>query len=128
MPVKIKRIYEPSLPSDGYRVLVDRLWPRGMKKEAAQTDLWLKEIAPSTELRKWFNHEQEKWPSFIKKYAAELEGSAALKELTALAGKYKTLTILYSAKETQFNHAVILYHLLKGDISLPLHSIPASLK
>lgn len=118
MPVKIKRIYEPSSSSDGYRVLVDRLWPRGIKKEAAQIDLWLKEIAPSSVLRKWFNHEPEKWQSFIKKYSKELQGSTALAELISLAGKHKALTLLYAAKEEQFNHAVILSRLLKGEIFL----------
>ena len=73
MGIKIKRVYEKPDKTDGFRILVDRLWPRGLTKEKAAADLWLKEIAPSTELRKWFNHEPEKWKEFIKKYQLELK-------------------------------------------------------
>ena len=73
MPVQIKRVYEPFATTDGFRVLVDRIWPRGVKKETAHADVWLKEVAPSTGLRKWFNHEPGKWPEFTRKYIAELK-------------------------------------------------------
>ncbi|AYB35652.1 DUF488 family protein [Chryseolinea soli] len=104
----IKRVYEPFSKTDGYRILVDRLWPRGIKKEDAHVDQWLKEIAPSTALRKWFNHEPEKWKSFLTKYKAELKGSAALDELLALLKQHKTVTLLYGAKDEQHNQAVAL--------------------
>ena len=81
MAVKIKRVYEPAANTDGYRILIDRLWPRGLSKERAQVDKWLKEVAPSTELRKWFNHDPEKWEAFREKYHKELTGSAAFAEL-----------------------------------------------
>lgn len=112
MKIKTKRIYEPAADSDGFRILVDRLWPRGMKKEEVHIDLWLKEVAPSTELRKWFNHEPEKWEQFMEKYHAELKGAAAFEELIALAEKHKTLTLLYGAKDEQYNQAVALKQFL----------------
>jgi uncharacterized protein YeaO (DUF488 family) len=106
--IKIKRIYEPPSPGDGYRILVDRLWPRGMKKEAANINEWMKEIAPSTELRKWYNHEPEKWKSFLLKYKKELDHSSSLEELTSLVKKHKIITLLYSSKEELHNHAIAL--------------------
>lgn len=108
MSIAIKRVYEPFSKADGYRILVDRLWPRGIKKEGAHVDLWLKEVAPSTALRKWFNHEPEKWKSFLTKYRTELKESAALEELTALLRQHKTVTLLYGAKDEQHNQAVAL--------------------
>jgi uncharacterized protein YeaO (DUF488 family) len=108
MAVRIKRVYEDAVKADGYRILVDRIWPRGIKKEDAQVDKWLKEVAPSTELRKWFNHEPEKWKEFIKKYKAELKGSEALKELRADVREHKTVTLLYGAKDEERNQAVVL--------------------
>jgi len=110
--INIKRAYEPSEKSDGFRILVDRLWPRGIKKEDAHFDVWLKEIAPSTELRKWFNHETEKWEEFRKKYKAELKDSEALKELSALLKEHKTITLVYGAKDEQHNQAVALKEFL----------------
>ena len=111
MSVAIKRVYEPFSKTDGYRILVDRLWPRGIKKEDAHVDQWLKAVAPSTALRKWFNHEPEKWKSFLTKYEAELKGSAALGELLALLKQHKTVTLLYSAKDEQHNQAAALMRL-----------------
>jgi uncharacterized protein YeaO (DUF488 family) len=108
MPINIKRIYEPYAASDGYRILVDRLWPRGISKEKGHIDTWLKEVAPSTALRKWFNHEPEKWKAFVEKYAAELKDGTALEELIALTRKHKVTTFLYSAKDEQNNQAVVL--------------------
>jgi len=112
MPIHIKRIYEPAAKSDGYRILVDRLWPRGMKKEAAQIDQWMKEVAPSNELRKWFHHEESNWEQFVIQYKAELKGSAALEELRAVVHEHKTVTLLYGAKDEQYNQAAVLLELL----------------
>lgn len=114
MAVHIKRVYEPYAESDGYRVLVDRLWPRGIAKDRAHIDLWLKEVAPSTELRQWFHHEEGKWPEFEARYRHELKGSAALTELVELAQKHKNLTLLYSAKDEKNNQAVVLKEFING--------------
>jgi uncharacterized protein YeaO (DUF488 family) len=111
--IKIKRVYEPAVKSDGFRILVDRLWPRGIKKEEANVDAWLKEVAPSTGLRKWFNHEPEKWAAFTKKYKKELEDSSALQELSALAKKHKRITLVYSAKDEEHNQAVVLQQFIQ---------------
>ena len=113
MTIKIKRIYELPDKSDGYRVLVDRLWPRGIKKDTAQVDQWLKEVSPSTILRKWFNHEPEKWQQFVAKYSIELKTSAAFEELMELTTKHKTVTLLYSAKDELHNQAVALSQFIK---------------
>lgn len=108
MTINIKRIYEPYSTGDGYRILVDRLWPRGMKKEDARIDKWLKEIAPSTGLRKWFNHEPEKWDQFRQKYHAELDKSTALDELLTDLRTHQVVTFLFSSKEEKHNHAIVL--------------------
>ncbi len=111
--IKIKRVYEPSEKSDGFRILVDRLWPRGIKKEDADFDVWLKEIAPSVELRKWFNHEPEKWEAFHKKYSTELKHLPALEELLEHVKKHKTVTLIYGAKDELHNQAVVLKEFLE---------------
>lgn len=113
MSVLIKRIYEPVAPRDGYRILVDRLWPRGIKKEAAEIDNWLKEIAPSTELRTWFHSGEGSFADFKKKYRAELKKNPALKELKALVKENKKVTLLYGAKNDTENHAIVLAGLLR---------------
>ncbi len=113
MPIHIKRVYEPAAPEDGFRILVDRLWPRGMKKEDAQINKWLKEVAPSTELRKWVHSKPEEWKAFIPKYKAELKNSEALKELKEDIQKHKTVTLVYAAKDEEQNHAIILRDLIK---------------
>ncbi len=110
--IKIKRIYDPLHEKDGFRILVDRLWPRGIKKENAQVDHWMKTVAPSTELRKWFAHDPAKWKSFQKKYKEELKKTDALEELKSYSKKYKKITLLYAAKDEQHNHAVVLQQLL----------------
>jgi uncharacterized protein YeaO (DUF488 family) len=110
--IHIKRIYEPFSKSDGYRVLIDRLWPRGIKKEDAHIDKWLKEIAPSTELRKEFNHQPEKWASFIPAYQKELEKSTALDELLTDIHQHKAVTLLYAARDEEHNHALVLRELI----------------
>jgi len=111
--IKIKRAYEPIEKSDGFRILVDRLWPRGIKKEDAHFDDWLKEIAPTSELRKWFNHETEKWDEFTKKYMAELKVSPALEELLTLVDKHRIITLVYGAKDEQHNQAIVIKEYLE---------------
>ena len=106
--LKIKRIYEPTQKEDGFRVLADRLWPRGVTKEKAHLDLWLKEIAPSNDLRKWFGHDPKKWDEFKKKYLKELEKSPQLEQLKKLEKENKVVTLLYAAKDTEHNEAVVL--------------------
>lgn len=107
--IRIKRAYEAPSKADGVRVLVDRLWPRGVTKAKARVDLWLKDVAPSDALRKWFGHEPERWPQFKKRYAAELKSHAgALKTLRALERERGTLTLLFAAKDEEHNNAVAL--------------------
>jgi uncharacterized protein YeaO (DUF488 family) len=110
--LKIKRVYDPVSPDDGKRVLVDRLWPRGIKKEKAQINEWLKEISPSNELRKWYSHDPAKWTEFKEKYQKELaEKSELLKKIKAEAKK-QTVTLLFSTKELELNNAVALKEIL----------------
>jgi uncharacterized protein YeaO (DUF488 family) len=110
---KVKRIYEEPDKEDGYRILVDRLWPRGVSKEKAKLDGWIKEIAPSNELRKWYGHELDKWPEFKAKYLKELhEKKDLLKQLKTMAKFHKKVTLLYSAKDEDHNNAVVLEELL----------------
>lgn len=108
MKIRIKRVYdEPSL-NDGTRILVDRLWPRGLSKDDAKVDLWLKSVAPSSELRRWYQHDAEKWIEFKRRYFAELkENQDAVTDLL-FSIKGDTATFLYSSKESQFNNAVAL--------------------
>jgi uncharacterized protein YeaO (DUF488 family) len=114
MSVRIKRVYDAPDESDGRRILVDRLWPRGLTKAKANVDLWLKEIAPSTELRKWFDHDPDKWPEFQKRYAKELAASeAALQVLEEELGK-GPFTLVYGAKDELHNDAVALQNFLEG--------------
>jgi uncharacterized protein YeaO (DUF488 family) len=108
MNIQLKRVYEKPDEKDGFRILVDRLWPRGLTKEKADLDLWLKDIAPSTELRKWFNHDPEKWKEFQKKYLKELkENKEAVNELKEHLKK-GTVSLLYGAKDQQHNEAEVL--------------------
>lgn len=112
MMIQAKRVYEPPEPADGYRVLVDRLWPRGLTKEQARPDEWAKEIAPSNELRKWFHADRTKWAEFKRKYRAELkEHREPLGRLAARA-KRGTVTLLYAATDPERNHAIILADIL----------------
>lgn len=112
--VQIKRIYEPVDKKDGARILVDRLWPRGMKKASAQLDEWMKDIAPSADLRKWFKHDPTKWEEFKAKYNFELKHNDAVKDLLDLIKKNKVVTLLYAAHDEQHNHALVLYHFISG--------------
>ena len=109
-----KRVYEVATKSDGYRVLVDRLWPRGLTKRNAHVDLWLKEVAPSQALRKWFGHEPEKWTEFQKKYRAELKKEKeALAALRKLEKERRKVTLLFGAKDENHNQAVVLLKVLR---------------
>ena len=116
MTIVLKRAYEPALPSDGVRVLVDRLWPRGVSKERAAVDFWLKDLAPSDALRKWF-HAGGTWAEFRKQYLKELarpEVAKALGELYRLAGERARVTLLFSSKNEEQNNATVLKELLSG--------------
>jgi DNA-3-methyladenine glycosylase len=112
MNISIKRVYLPAEDSDGYRVLVDRLWPRGIKKENAKIDLWAKALAPSAELRKWFNHIPERFEEFSKKYVEELKGNPEVAPILGELRQHDKVTLLYGAKDEQHNNAVVLLHLL----------------
>lgn len=113
--LSIKRVYDTPSPEDGYRILVDRLWPRGLSKERASVDLWLKDIAPSTKLREWFGHDPVKWPGFKERYAAELQQNAeAVSVLSAALKRHKRVTLLYGARDTEHNDAVVLFAWLRG--------------
>jgi uncharacterized protein YeaO (DUF488 family) len=113
--IKIKRVYEKPAKEDGWRVLVDRLWPRGMKKEAAHVDVWMKEVAPSDTLRKWFGHKPENWVEFQKKYRSELAQKRELvADLRKMAKKHGTLSLLFGAKDEEHNQAVVLAGALKS--------------
>ena len=117
MKIKLKRVYEKSESSDGVRILVERLWPRGLSKEKAKVDLWLKAAAPSTELRKWFNHDPLKWEEFKKQYFAELETNPdALTPITELL-KSENISFIFASKEMRFNCANALKeYLLKPHV------------
>ncbi len=106
--VRLKRAYDPPAPDDGLRVLVDRLWPRGLKRDEAKVDLWLKDAAPSTDLRRWFGHDPARWPGFQERYRAELAGNAALEELRGIVKQGRRVTLLFGAKDTEHNNAVVL--------------------
>ncbi|HVP51630.1 MAG TPA: DUF488 family protein [Terriglobales bacterium] len=127
MPVLLKRAYERPSAADGTRVLVDRLWPRGLKKEAAALDAWLKDVAPSDELRRWIHAHPELWPAFRKKYLAELAAPAASKalhRLYELAGNSRRLTLVFSSRNLEHNNAVVLKQLLEGMRKPPSTSGP----
>ncbi|MEW6075803.1 MAG: DUF488 domain-containing protein [Candidatus Omnitrophota bacterium] len=111
--INIKRIYERPLKEDGFRVLVDRLWPRGVSKEKAKVNLWLKDVAPSDELRKWFGHKEERWEEFKKRYYQELKEKKELIGQLKKTQKKGTVTLLFAAKDTQRNNAVVLRGIVK---------------
>jgi uncharacterized protein YeaO (DUF488 family) len=112
MPIRLRRAYDPAEPGEELRVLVDRLWPRGVAKESI--DLWLKDIAPSTELRKWYGHQPERWPAFRTKYLKELERNPeAVAELRKVA-RGKTVALLYGARDRERNQAVVLAEFLRS--------------
>jgi uncharacterized protein YeaO (DUF488 family) len=110
--LKIKRVYDPVSPEDGKRILIDRLWPRGIKKEKAHIDEWLKEIAPSNELRKWYSHDPAKWAEFKKRYKKELVGKSELLNKIKAEAEKQPVTLLFSTKELELNNAVALKEML----------------
>ena len=112
--VKLKRAYEPAAASDGTRVLIDRLWPRGVSKDAAAVDLWLKELAPSTELRKWFGHDPARWAEFQQRYTAEVRAQPELFEQLRDLARKGPVTLVYAAHDEEHNDAVVLHQLLLG--------------
>ena len=110
--IQIKRVYEPADKKDGLRILVDRLWPRGLKKETAGIDEWLKAVAPSNSLRKWFGHDPSKWQEFQAKYRSELQQNDRVKDLLELAKIKMTVTLLYAAHDQEHNQAIVLQQFL----------------
>jgi len=106
--IVVKRIYEPATKADGYRVLVDRVWPRGMKKEDAALDLWAKELAPSTALRKWFGHDPARWEAFRHRYASELDAQTSFLQPLITRAERHRVTLLFGAKDEDHNQAVAL--------------------
>jgi uncharacterized protein YeaO (DUF488 family) len=114
MNIKIKRVYEPPDKDDGTRILVDRLWPRGLTKEKADVDLWLKEIAPSTELRKWFGHDLAKWKRFRGRYLTEIRHNDDLVKLFDCEASDGPITLVYAARDEKHNEALVLKQFLEG--------------
>ena len=106
--IKLKRAYEAASKDDGLRILVERLWPRGVSKQKAQIDLWLKALAPSTELRQWYGHDPARWPQFRKRYRAELKGQGDLLALLRYVTEERTVTFVYAASDEERNSAVVL--------------------
>lgn len=122
MKIQLKRVYDPASKEDGVRILVERLWPRGIKKDELKMDAWLKDVAPSTELRKWFSHDPEKWEEFQKKYFMELDKNQGA--LAALVSKLHkgTVTLLYSSKDVEHNNALSLKHYIESKMRKGDHS------
>lgn len=114
MKLSLKRVYEPADDGDGLRVLVDRLWPRGLRKQEAAIDLWARELAPSTALRRWFGHDPEKWAEFRRRYDAELrQNGEAIGDFRSQVGG-RAATLLYAAHDEAHNHAIVLKDFLDG--------------
>jgi uncharacterized protein YeaO (DUF488 family) len=127
MTVALKRVYEEPAPLDGARVLVDRLWPRGLTKEDAALDAWLKDLAPSDELRKWYHAHPQQWSKFRQRYLKELcneSAHAALQKLYELKEKRRRLTLLYASRNEEHNNAVVLKQLVEGDRKPPTGTGP----
>lgn len=113
--IRIKRIYEAAALDDGYRVLVDRLWPRGVSRERAALDGWLKDVAPSPELRTWWHHDPQRLPQFTERYRAELATNSAVAQLRRILEREPVVTLLYAARDPEMNHAAVLRDFLTGD-------------
>jgi uncharacterized protein YeaO (DUF488 family) len=113
--LNIKRVYDDPDKNDGYRILVDRLWPRGISRSELLFDEWIKDLAPSTSLRKWFNHEPEKWSAFIWRYQQELKHNKAVVDLMKNLSMHTSVTLLYSARDKEHNHAIVLKHFIEGN-------------
>jgi uncharacterized protein YeaO (DUF488 family) len=114
--ISLKRVYEPASPDDGVRILVERLWPRGIKKDALRLDTWLKDVAPSDGLRRWFGHEPKKWDSFRDRYFGELDANPEGWESIAKAARRGRVTLIYSSRDTEHNNAVALKDYLQDKI------------
>jgi len=115
--ITVKRIYEAPSPKDGYRVLVDRLWPRGLKRESAALDLWVKEVGPSNELRQWFGHEPTRWEGFRHRYAGELDAAPECWQTLAEKARREHVTLLFGARDEEHNNAVALKAYLENYLS-----------
>ncbi len=115
MSVRLKRAYEPPAPSDGYRVLIDRLWPRGVKRESAHLDEWANELAPSAPLRRWFGHDPARFAEFRQRYIHELSAQEDKLQALRLRAREKTVTLVYGARDTEHNDAVVLAELLRAE-------------
>lgn len=111
--IKLKRVYQEPSPADGLRILVDRLWPRGLTKERAAVDLWLKELAPSTELRKWFGHDPAKWREFQTRYRKEVHDNDEVLQVLKEKAKKNTVTLVYGARDEHHNEALVLKQILE---------------
>jgi uncharacterized protein YeaO (DUF488 family) len=111
--IRLRRVYDPPVPEDGYRILVDRLWPRGVTKEAARVDAWLRDVAPSAELRRWFGHDPSRWPEFRRRYRAELEANPLALDPLLAAARRGTLTLVYGTRDERHNQAVVLREVLE---------------
>lgn len=122
--IRIKRTYDPAARTDGERILVERLWPRGIKKEALQMDSWQKEVAPSTELRQWFGHTPERWPEFRRRYVKELSANTAAWSPILEAAQKGTVTLLFSAHDVERNSAVVLRDFLAKRVSRARRTAP----
>ncbi len=117
--IQTKRVYEPASPRDGKRFLVERLWPRGIKKENLKMDAWLKDVAPSTELRQWFGHDPAKWEEFKQRYRTELRSKANALTPLLYAARRGNMTLLYSARDQEHNNAVVLKEYLEKQLNRP---------
>lgn len=115
MPFQVKRAYEPATDNDGRRILVDRVWPRGVSKDELHLEGWYRDLAPSTQLRKWFGHDPQRWPDFQKRYTAELKRAEVRDRLHELAamGKRGRVTLVYGARDEEHNQAIVLCEYLK---------------
>lgn len=113
MEIECKRVYLPAGAADGFRILVDRLWPRGLKKDRAAIDLWARAVAPSDGLRQWFAHVPERFPEFAERYASELRESKAWADMVAEARRHERVTLLFAARDEQHNNAVVVARLLR---------------
>ena len=114
MAIAVKRVYEPPSPADGLRVLIDRLWPRGLAKAAARIDMWPRELSPSTALRQWYEHDARKWPEFKRRYRAELAAQADALEALAARARRRKVTLLFGSKEPRLNNAYALKQILES--------------
>jgi uncharacterized protein YeaO (DUF488 family) len=112
-PLRLKRVYEPAAPDDGLRILIDRLWPRGLSKDKAAVDHWMKDIAPSTDLRKWFGHDPDRWPEFRRRYMEELRQHTPLLDQLVDLTRTQTVTLVFGAHDEEHNDAVVLGEVLR---------------